>query len=209
MKWLIVTDLHLAFDVIHEDVDACMILGDLYNIDPIREDASLACMAPWYDKYKVYFVPGNHDPVRAFGEVQGMVQMHNRQESIGGLTVCGVGGSVPSYKNGEMVWTGYPLEATRYPEHYCDVVLSHQGPSGSKTSLYSKAPYDEVIESGRDDLLAYIETYHPTLVIHGHTHTGRGMEMYKGTIILNPGPYRDGYYATVDTDTWSIALKRK
>ena len=41
----------------------------------------------------------------------------------------------------------------------------------------------------------YIEEKQPILSIHGHIHEDRGIDILGETVLVNPGPLKDGYYA--------------
>lgn len=44
----------------------------------------------------------------------------------------------------------------------------------------------------------YIEERQPILSIHGHIHEDRGIDIVGDTIVVNPGPLKDGYYAEAE-----------
>ncbi len=37
-------------------------------------------------------------------------------------------------------------------------------------------------------------------VVHGHSHDCRGMSMVQDVPVINPGPFKDGFYCMIDID---------
>jgi len=70
------------------------------------------------------------------------------------------------------------------------IILSHIPPYGTKVD---KDPLRGNI--GSVELRSFIERKRPLAVICGHVHTGLGIDNVKTTLIINPGPFRRGYYA--------------
>ena len=55
----------------------------------------------------------------------------------------------------------------------------------------------------------YIEERQPLLSIHGHIHEDRGVDLLGDTVLVNPGPLKEGYYAVAELDrTVKVELKR-
>lgn len=87
------------------------------------------------------------------------------------------------------------------------VLVTHQGPSGSSTGVYTKE--EAPIYSGSDALLEAIAG-NPRIVghVHGHTHDAWGVCTIKGCTVVNPGPMKYGRCALVtlasDGIKWSV-----
>eukprot|EP00834_Sanchytrium_tribonematis_P000273 NODE_5_length_72347_cov_1.339331.p41 type:complete len:230 gc:universal NODE_5_length_72347_cov_1.339331:18730-18041(-) len=217
MKLLVLTDLHLNFNfekLFSIECDYVIVIGDLYNIDHSnsKEDEvnldlvfkSLSAIT----KKPIYFVPGNHDPSFCFLEnakYQHATNFHHKLIAIDGLSFLGYGGSTSSYyvESGKIAWEGYPnIEMGSILNNFrkVDVLVTHQGPSNFGTSDYNRKPLDSKsrVDGGSETVREYILQYEPRVVLHGHTHSGRGLLYLGKSMIVNPGAYRDGYYCIVD-----------
>lgn len=76
------------------------------------------------------------------------------------------------------------------------IILSHTPPYGvnvDKDRLRGNI--------GSIELKSFIERKKPLAVICGHVHTGLGIDNVETTVIINPGPFRRGYYAELMVST--------
>jgi Icc-related predicted phosphoesterase len=59
---------------------------------------------------------------------------------------------------------------------------------------------NDIVHGGRHvgshAVRAFIEKYQPLACITGHIHEGIGIDKIGRTQIINPGPFRNGYYFT-------------
>ena len=228
--WLILSDLHLNFNFeAIEDLnyDYVVCLGDLYNLEHQKEELQPSIDAIFYkilqrfsiNKQQLLFIPGNHDPNYCFQDIeyQNATNLNLKTISIDNDLLFGLGGSISSFiiGNKEIEWKGYPHQYEDYVlqslnDIKCSILLTHQGPSNTSTSLYDKTPLvsHTAIEGGSYEIRLWILNNKPKLVIHGHVHVGRGMQSIGNTLIVNPGAYRDGYYCIIDINTMDIQFKK-
>ena len=84
------------------------------------------------------------------------------------------------------------------------VVLSHVPPRGIKldrTHLFQHV--------GSTALREFIEQTHPALVVCGHIHESRGVDMLGPTTVVNCGPAASGFYAIAEiSDQVRVDLRR-
>lgn len=50
---------------------------------------------------------------------------------------------------------------------------------------------------GSRAIMEVVQEFRPRLALSGHVHESRGSEVSKGTMFVNPGPAKEGYYAKV------------
>lgn len=139
-------------------------------------------------------VPGNCDTdemLRMLEEAGG--SLHGRSVHRAGLDFFGFGGGLPSSMgmpfevDEEDMASGLRAVAVRG-----GVMVTHTPPrgvndlNGSGTHLGSQKLKDVADEFG------------PRLVLSGHVHEARGEHSEGGTLFVNPGPARGGYYAVIE-----------
>ncbi|KAJ3302027.1 hypothetical protein HDV03_005503, partial [Kappamyces sp. JEL0829] len=246
-RMLLVSDVHESFGFIEQlsshlqstpqPIDVCCISGDLTNIhhdigqqtedrqgfhtvlQRIRDAIGQAVPA--------FYVPGNHDPAEEFaakgsdsGYAHGIHNLHATRLVLKdfGLTVYGLGGSVPGrfqHNTSLTAFPGFPyasedqvrlnLESLRpqMNQDYGYVFVTHCGPSNSGTSIDNSHPKeaDRAIEMGSEAIYEFVYRQldsRPLLHIHGHCHDGVGSSQIGGIPVVNPGSLQHGRFATVD-----------
>jgi Icc-related predicted phosphoesterase len=138
------------------------------------------------------FVPGNHDPCYE-STFPKMLNLHGESTTFNGLIFCGMGGSNPTPFN-----TPFELrddQATellsRFPDRI-DVLISHASPYGTKCDRTYRGNH-----IGSKPVRSFIEKVKPKVVISGHVHEARGIDVLGDTLIVNPGPAMNGFYAII------------
>jgi len=153
---------------------------------------------------RVFWVPGNHDPLTYFKNHRSMANnVHGRVVQIApGLMVGGWGGCVEARENGKDVWGAYPS-----PDFQVDkdveilekavaenvqagksslVLITHSGPDGSSTAevtgtdpnyLQKPGLRTHVINSGSKALARVVRSQivQKTCILNLHGHTHQGM----------------------------------
>ena len=176
----------------------------------------------------VVYIPGNHDPINFFNKSDipfikdSIVGIHKGVSRLAdGLVVAGYGGSLPGYKSGEKVWTGFPYNETEHFEADIEpflvsvlsnklgispndviILMTHVGPDGSPSAADSTNPADP-ITCGSVALRKCLETQAQSRVIlniHGHTHAGVGHNRIGSITVSNPGYLQGGRYAIYKMD---------
>ena len=145
---------------------------------------------------KAFFVPGNCDP-RNLLDVEGLssvVNVHGKVVDLEGVKLHGLGGSNKTPFHTYIEFDEDEIRSIlRWDLKEPFILLSHVPPKDTKL--------DRLFTGGHAGSIAvrdYIITLQPILSIHGHIHEARGIDRLGKTILVNPGPFRSGYYATVD-----------
>ncbi|MEM1927061.1 MAG: metallophosphoesterase family protein [Pyrobaculum sp.] len=192
MRLLIVADVHdglRQIKAIGGSYDAVIAAGDFTYRRTIQAAAEaleeLAKIAP------VYFVPGNTDPPELATYMKDNIKpVHGRTERIGPYVVGGAGGSLPTPFDDLFKLSEEELESLlKGLSPTPHILVVHNPPRGylDKVGL--------VRSVGSLAVRRYIEEKQPMLSIHGHIHEDRGIDILGETVLVNPGPLKDGYYA--------------
>ena len=158
---------------------------------------TLARVAP------VYFVPGNTDPPElARYESPAVKPVHGRTAPLGPYAVGGAGGSLPTPFNDLFRVAEEELERllrrlTPTPQ----ILVVHNPPRGVLDKVGGVRPV------GSAAVRRYIEERQPAMSVHGHVHEDRGLDMLGGTIVVNPGPLKEGFYAEALLDGTKITVR--
>jgi Icc-related predicted phosphoesterase len=239
-RLLCVSDTHNAWSNLDQaaqlarSCDAVLVTGDVgvYNDETkaVTEmeaehdlDAALRRLEQGHDK-PVYFLPGNHDaPVslhepkkRRFGARA--VNLHDEAHVAlaEGLVLLGLGGSVPAYSNGYIVWSGFPFTehqfgqrldalwsraSTELRDDEQVVLATHVGPAEVSTTVSLRDPLAP-IDSGSTNLRRLLNDpqlqNRVLLNVHGHTHDASGSARVGRVSVLNPGALLESRYAIVE-----------
>ena len=73
------------------------------------------------------------------------------------------------------------------------VLVTHQPAWGTDVDLQAAARH-----KGSCSVRSFIEDYQPLLAVSGHIHEAWGIDQIGSTLLVNPGPFRNGCYATID-----------
>jgi len=192
MRLLLVADVHDGVDKIKalpRNFDAVIAAGDFTYRRSV--EAAVEALEALAEIAPVYFVPGNTDPPElARYENAAVKPVHGRVLPLGPYTVGGAGGSLPTPFNDLFRVTeeelGRLLSSLAPTPH---ILVVHNPPRGILDKVGGVRPVGSVA------VRRYIEEKQPLLSVHGHIHEDRGIDMLGGTIIVNPGPLKDGFYA--------------
>jgi Icc-related predicted phosphoesterase len=213
MKLLCITDLHgsgAALSRIIDDagpVDLILLGGDLTTFGTPDEAESLvrlACQAG----PPVLAVAGNCDSPEIDRRLDRLgVGLHGRGRVIGGLGVHGLS-AIPPWKPHMYQMTeeelAAALEAGRREIGGAErhVILSHAPPrDGSLDQIHFGC------HVGSTALREVIERTRPALVVCGHVHEGRGVEMLGPTTVVNCGAASHGYYAVARVEPGTVKVE--
>ncbi|CAG8514723.1 3273_t:CDS:2 [Paraglomus brasilianum] len=158
---------------------------------------------------------------------------HNKVIDIApGLSMVGFGGSTEAALRNEpskVVWPAYPLDTesllskqlpilfSKVPKQNDIMLVTHVGPVDVSTTDVNKYPNDlkERISGGSAAISRHIANESPrktpddvdvltlTVNVHGHTHFPFGISHIGRTVIVNPGPLRDGRFAILTLERHS------
>ncbi|OGK11204.1 MAG: hypothetical protein A2Y63_01410 [Candidatus Riflebacteria bacterium RBG_13_59_9] len=177
--------------------DAVVFLGDFVTFEPMefarsvmRDLASLGV--------PVIAIPGNCDPREVLldmDRIEGITNAHNRAIQLGGLKFVGKGGSItcPTPTPFEEPDEGFVRTLEPLIEG-ANVLVLHQPAQGFRDHI------NGVGNVGSASLQRLITTYRPPLVLSGHIHEAKGMDVREHSIFVNPGALLDMNAAIIDID---------
>jgi Icc-related predicted phosphoesterase len=73
------------------------------------------------------------------------------------------------------------------------VLVTHQPAWGTTVDLQASTRH-----KGSRSVRSFIESHQPLLAVSGHIHEAYGTDQIGSTLLVNPGPFRNGRYATID-----------
>lgn len=211
MQWIVLADVHgsvshlplLAPEL--SRAEGVFIAGDITNFGgPDEVSRVIDSIAAVNDN--ILAVAGNCDPA---GVSQFLVErrmlLHGQAQIHGALCCVGVSG-VASHEQGEEGFARVLQQAVQSrPNTPCSlVVVSHQPAYGTAVDRLRGSDY-----CGSTAIRRFIETQEPLLAISGHIHEAAGVDTLGKTTLVNPGPFRAGYYAVVTIKDGQVAVKLK
>lgn len=203
MMILVVTDIHgnirKARRILEEYGEKyfkyMLVNGDITHFGDYRDALNIMSTLTTIAE-ESFFVPGNCDP-RNLLEVEELAtakNIHGKTVNLDKFKLHGLGGSnrTPFHTYIEFDED----EIRRILDWNLEgsfILMSHVPPKDTKLDrLFTGGHAGSIIV--RD----FIIMKKPMLAIHGHIHEARGIDKLGDTIIVNPGPFRSGYYATIE-----------
>lgn len=194
---LVCSDLHgsdRALDVLknaQEDdaFDAVVVCGDFTTNGSPKYVKNFLAQA----RVPVLGVPGNCDTDAIVDMlVKAGASVHGRRVNIKGLEFFGFGGAPPSpYGMPFEVEEATMAEKIRAVGVRGGVMVTHTPSLGM----------NDLTKGGRNmgskALLDVAEELRPRLALSGHIHEARGEAESHGTVFVNPGPAKEGYYSKI------------
>jgi Icc-related predicted phosphoesterase len=207
MKILALADIHGSWNALYMideletlyDFDAIFIAGDITNFGPAEFAAEFLNKI---DK-PTFAVPGNCDPKDVIEAIENSkaINIHKKIYEFGGLKLAGLGGTNGNgFTMGITFSEDFAYEFLRKCEK-C-VYLLHQPPYGILDDVGDR-------HIGSEGIRKAIAEANPRIVISGHVHEARGYMKNGETLLVNPGPARDGYAALIDTDRVEVEMLEK
>lgn len=177
------------------NADVVLLTGDLTHFGG-QEDAERVVQAVRQHNGRILAVAGNcdHPEVDQYLDRE-RLNLHGASAVVDGITFAGVGGSLP----GPVACPNeYSEEQTRdFLQRAGDglsadaplVLVSHNPPWGTAVDVVGSGQ-----RAGSRSVRAFIEQRRPLLCCTGHIHEAAGTDQVGPTRIVNPGPFRDGWY---------------
>ena len=221
MRILALGDIHGAIDKVlrildkESNYDVVIIFGDVAPYGSPRQGIKVLQSICRRVKVKpILMVPGNMDDPNIYNEIERAFSnaklIHGRNVMVGNINFIGVGGSPPTpFKT---VFELNEDEILRILEQAVGgttlsnlVLVSHAPPFNTKCDVVMTG-----MHVGSRAVRVFIERVKPLLCICGHIHESRNIDKLGSTIVVNPGPARHGFYASIDIDqsTVNAVLKR-
>lgn len=214
MEIIALADIHGDLDflpAIGEQIgraDLVLIAGDITNFGGRREAREVLTELTRYNPH-IFAVPGNCDgpSVNQF-LFESHIDLHCRRVDFQQVSLLGLCSwlacpheAASSYDpktqlNTCLDWLGREIPADRPA-----IFVSHQPPFGTAVDASPER------HSGSQEIRHFLERYHPILSISGHIHEGRAYESFGSTVLVNPGPFRKGYYALIHVDGTACAVE--
>jgi len=204
LKIIVLSDIHgnfkAAYSISREALrlkpDLVVICGDITHFGSLNE---VEKMLSFFRDFQTFFVPGNCDPpaLLTMRIVDKALNIHDKLHVLDSMAFLGIGGSTK---------TPFTTQIEFEEEEICQmarealndfrgrlIVVSHSPPANTLTDLTSLG-----LHAGSRALRAFIEEYKPFTVLHGHIHEARGLDHLGETLIVNPGPARQNFYAILE-----------
>jgi uncharacterized protein len=204
MKLLCITDIHNHIDPFRHilqdagPVDLVLLGGDLTNFGTTTDVENIVQIAQSAN-FPVLAVAGNCDSAPIDQRLSDLgVSVAGRGTIINDVGIQGLSAAPPWHKG----MYGFPEEdlARHLQDGYRQiqnarwhVVLSHVPPRGLKLD---RTHFFQHV--GSSALREFVEKTQPALVVCGHIHESRGVELVGRTTVVNCGPAASGYYALAE-----------
>ncbi len=200
MKLLAITDIHGKTQVLKwlielaKNFDLLIIAGDV--TDWGDEEFFRSFYKSLSDNnITTLFVPGNHDPCHE-STFPKILNLHGESTTFNGLIFCGIGGSNPTPFNTPFeLRDDQAIELLSRFSDRVDALISHASPYGTKCDRTYRGNH-----IGSKPVRSFIEKVKPKVVISGHVHEARCIDVLGDTLIVNPGPAMNGFYAIISMD---------
>ena len=193
MRLMALADIHGVIECIPlladaaKDCDAVILAGDITDFGGADQARSVLSALDAFEK-PLLGVSGNCDPpqVDDFLKQQGGGLIHAAVE-INGLVFVGF-----SYE--ASMGTVVPNEPIlQGPSQKPMVLVTHQPAWGTTVDLQASTRH-----KGSPLVRSFIEDHQPILAVSGHIHEACGTDQIGSTLLVNPGPFRNGRYAIID-----------
>ena len=202
MKLLALSDIHghtkqipLLADAA-KDCDAVILSGDITDFGGVDQALSVLSALGAFGK-PVLGVSGNCDSpqVESVLNQRGGGLAHNPYE-LNGVVFVGF-----SYAASvEAVLQNEPI--SRMASQKPMILVTHQPAWGTAVDLQASTRH-----KGSRSVRSFIEDHQPLLAVSGHIHEAYGTDQIGSTLLVNPGPFRNGRYATIDINKDTAVAK--
>ena len=206
MKLLCITDLHSSATALAGilaeagPVDLILLGGDITSFGTPEEAANLVGQAQSRG-VPVLAVAGNCDSLQIDARLSEMgVGIHGRGVTLGLVGFHGLSASPPWRSHMYCLEEGQLLQALQagyeqIAHAHRHVVLAHAPPRDGRLDRTFLGQH-----VGSTALRQFIEKHQPDLVVCGHVHEARGVELLGRTTVVNCGAASTGRYALVQID---------
>ena len=223
MKFLVLSDMHGGYrnldrlDNEFSESDAVLFAGDFARFQhPETGEPALDALCKKHDL--IYSVIGNCDEPSFLEEIEkkdisieGCIVYHD------GLAFSGSGGgskftgTTPNERTDEElagdldIINGSASGGADASGHWNNLILIiHNPPKDTKCDQVAPG-----VHVGSPLLRKFIEEKQPLAVITGHIHEGISIDTIGPSVIINPGPFADGYYAVLEVEkkheVWEVS----
>ena len=184
----------------------CIIItGDLTNVGGIERAKKVIDNIRLFNPY-VYAQAGNFDrkEVENYFVEQG-ISLHGNGFINGNVGIFGVGGSNRTPFNTPNEFSENEIESfiiqgyNKVKDTPLKLFISHTPPFNTSLDIVTNGQH-----VGSKAVRDFIEKYQPDVCITGHIHEAKGEDRIGRTIIINPGPFKNGCYVEVFEEKGSL-----
>jgi Icc-related predicted phosphoesterase len=202
MKLLQVSDIHGSVeaanrvaDMASKGFDAVFAVGDITHFGNTAQAEDILGRIGRAG-VPVYFVAGNCDPEILLTwrpSLKNVFNLHLARARLGGLELLGIGGGNTSPFNTLIEFTEEQFRKMLTSLNPSDraILLTHTPPYGTA------ADFTRGRHLGSSAIREFVERARPLAVCCGHIHEGRAVDSIGPTRVVNAGPARDGYCASL------------
>ena len=202
MKLLALADIHGHFNQIPllsdaaKHCDGIVLAGDITDFGGMDQAVSVLSALNAFD-IPVLGVPGNCDG----GFVNDALRQQNGDLTEKSVEMAGFVFVGFPYSNFDAAVLSIDDEVHQHSNGKM-VVVSHQPAWGTAVDLQAATRH-----KGSRSIRSFIEDYQPILAVSGHIHEARGIDQIGSTLLVNPGPFRNGCYAIITLDGYTAKAR--
>ncbi len=216
MKIIAISDIHNNYSALKNleqefsEADLVIIAGDITHFGTDKDAKKIIEEFEKYNK-KIFAISGNCDnlTVEQYLESRG-ISLHNKIKNIFelNLSITGFGGSIAT-----PIGTPNTYTEDDYKKYFAsieikpDILVVHQPPFNTIADIIPGGRH-----VGSNAVREFIDKKQPGVCICGHIHESRGKEYYGKTLVVNPGPFKNRFYAIItgnDKGEFSAELLKK
>ncbi|MDJ0269216.1 MAG: metallophosphoesterase [Aigarchaeota archaeon] len=203
VKILQVSDIHGSMVAVEkiaakadEGYDVVFVAGDVTNFGTIAQAEMILSKIAEHCP-RVFFVAGNCDPEALLNwqpATEKITNLHLKSAMLGELGIVGLGGGGPKS-------VGTIIEFNE--EQFSSMLSELKPPSGRFILLSHTPPHGAEADHvggrhvGSMAIREYVEKTAPILVSCGHIHEARSISKLEKTTVINAGPARNNYCASI------------
>ncbi|MDP6670948.1 MAG: metallophosphoesterase [archaeon] len=198
MLGLVLSDIHSRIDCVkeimasihNENLDFCLILGDLTNFGDRRVSEVIEVIG--IDK--CYAIPGNLDSLETLDEIESAgISVHGKSVTLGNFKLAGFGGGLQDEPGG-VLFSEQEIEKTlkRLVDENT-ILATHLPPKDTKIDLASNG-----MHIGSNAVGKIVDEKQPVLHLCGHAHDAFGELIIGKTKSVNVGAVRERRYALLE-----------
>lgn len=215
MNIIAISDIHGSLELLDSlgplliDADLLLIAGDITNFAGRSKAQSIITALKQYNP-NILAVSGNCDlPAVDDYLTDDGINLHCRIVESSGLTFTGLSGcmskrTILTHKPEEKRFAAALESIQQKLPAQPFVLVTHQPPFGAAVDEVSPGRH-----AGSKAIRDFIEANNPILALSGHIHEAPAIDKIENTMLINPGPLRQGRYAqiTIENNTPTAELK--
>ncbi|MBE9503300.1 MAG: metallophosphoesterase [Proteobacteria bacterium] len=207
MKIIAIGDIHerLNFlDLLRDEIStaqAVIVTGDLTQFGGVEEARKVLDTLRQIND-NIYAQAGNLDAPDVETYLSGLeISLHGKGYLLGHVGIFGVGGSNPSpfstpnEFSEESIYDFLQRGYENVKDASLKIMVPHMPPHNTKVDTITSG-----LHVGSTSVRRFIEEHQPDLCLTGHIHEAAGEDRIGKTHVLNPGPFYEGGFITIDID---------